>query len=111
MRKYFFKNKTFGWGWTPASWECPTKFFSSVKKFLLDDFCGAKISWVITLVYLIGMVVTFRKIDLHSHSGSDTLIGFSLPFIVFTLMFLFVCYKTGEKPEWRWGKKNKNSQS
>jgi hypothetical protein len=47
----------------------------------------------------------FRNVDQSSHSASDTLINFTLPAIALTALFIFLCYGTGEKPEWRWGAK------
>jgi uncharacterized membrane protein YhaH (DUF805 family) len=82
-RKLWFRAKNFGWGWQPASWQ----------------------GWVIMLVYIVLVVSFALTIDEKSHSVSDTLIGVALPFVVLTSILLAICYKTGEKPEWRWGKK------
>ena len=83
MKKIWFKNKTYGWGWTPASWE----------------------GWVVLFTYLASVVWIFRDIDSRSHSGSDTLIGFFVPMIAMTAVLIFIAYRTGEKPEWRWAGK------
>jgi hypothetical protein len=80
--KIWFKAKLYGWGWNPITWQ----------------------GWVVTLMYCVGIVTFFTYVDAVSHSVSDTLIRFALPFIVFTSLFLSVCYMKGEKPRWRWGK-------
>ena len=77
----WFKAKKYGWGWTPISWQ----------------------GWFVIIVYVIVNVKYFTLIDKNSHSGSDTLISFSPIFILTTVILLIICYKKGEKPEWRWG--------
>lgn len=58
------------------------------------------------VVYVALTVATFRDIDLHSHSdSSDTLTGFVPPLLLlYTFVLILICYLTGEKPRWRWGK-------
>ena len=80
-KKLWFKAKWFGWGWRPVSWE----------------------GWAVTALYLFIIITKFQEIDAKSHSGSDTLIGFALPFILYTVGLLIICYLTGEKPHWSWG--------
>ncbi len=82
-KKKWFKRKLYGFGWTPATWQ----------------------GWLALLVYLGVIVLVFRKIDEASHSGSDTLFGIFIPFLILTIAFIFLCYKTGEKPRWQWGKR------
>ena len=79
--KLWFKAKRYGWGWYPVSWE----------------------GWIIILIYTFIMVKIFLSIDMNSHSGSDTLINFAIPFIVLTSILLTICYKKGEIPGWHWG--------
>ena len=81
MERLWFKAKTYGYGWYPCSWE----------------------GWTIILVYIMVLLITFRIVDLRSHSGSDTLIGMFVPFIVLTLLLIVICYKTGERTRWKWG--------
>lgn len=81
-KKLWFKAKRYGWGWTPSSWQ----------------------GWLVLVVYLAAACSVFRYTDMTSHSGSDTLIGFFLPFIGLTTLLLVVCYLKGEKPGWHWGK-------
>lgn len=84
-KKYWFRAKTYGWGWgLPSSWQ----------------------GWVVLLIYFILNIYIFRDIDKAPHSASDTLINFILPFILSTIILLIICYFTGEKLKWRWGRKD-----
>lgn len=78
---YWFRAKTYGWGWTPASWQ----------------------GWMILLIYMYALVTMFLSVDARSRSGSDTLISLAVPFILATTIMIAICYRTGEPPEWRWG--------
>lgn len=84
MKKLWFRRKTYGWGWYPNAWQ----------------------GWVILLLYVAYIVWQFKKVDSLSHSGSDTLYGFSVPFIIATLVLIVVCIWKGESPRWQWGKKD-----
>lgn len=80
-KRYWFKRKLFGWGWTPATIE----------------------GWAMTFVFCGLIVVNFFRIDSHSHSVSDTLINF-VPQTLFLLFLLgVICYIKGERPKWQWG--------
>ena len=82
MERLWFKAKTYGYGWYPCSWQ----------------------GWTIILVYIMVLLITFRIVDLRSHSGIDTLFGMFVPFIVLTLLLIVIGYKTGERARWKWGK-------
>ncbi len=83
-KRIWFKRKTYGWGWTPATWQ----------------------GWLVTGVYLalISLLVLSREkaIPGNPDSGTNFLV-FGIPFIALTALFIFVAYKTGEKPKWQWG--------
>ena len=82
MKKLWFKNKTYGYGWTPASWE----------------------GWLSLFVYIVLLTIIVLNADQNSHSGSDTIYGSLIPVVLLTGLFLLLCYKKGEKLKWRWGK-------
>jgi hypothetical protein len=82
QKKLWFKSKSYGWGWYPVTWQ----------------------GWIITLVYIVFLAYIFTVSDLDSHSVSDTLISVSVPFILSSSLLIWICYKKGEKPTWRWGK-------
>lgn len=83
MKKYWFKNKTYGWGWTPASWE----------------------GWLVLAIYVAGNAGAFIAFDQSPHELNDVLMSFSPYLLVSTAALIYICYRFGEKPVWRWGKK------
>jgi len=38
-------------------------------------------------------------------AGGNVFYSVVLPEIVLTIVLIWICYKTGEKPGWRWGNK------
>lgn len=76
----WFKRKTYGWGWTPANWK----------------------GWAATAVYILALIgyPFFSRYGLYQFSD----VVFLILVIVLTAVFIFIAYKKGEKPEWRWGK-------
>ncbi|MFZ1549719.1 MAG: hypothetical protein WAT44_04620 [Microgenomates group bacterium] len=78
----WFKSKNYGWGWYPATWQ----------------------GWLVLFTFLVIEIWNFMWLDSISHSNSDTLRLFLIQSIVLTLVLIAICYKTGEKPRWRWGK-------
>lgn len=83
VSKPWFRAKKYGWGWgLPLTWQ----------------------GWAVLAVYLGFIVYDFQRIDSHSHSGSDTLINFVPEVILASIILVIICYLTGEKPKWRWGK-------
>jgi hypothetical protein len=92
MKKLWFKRKTYGWGWTPCTWE----------------------GWCTIFLYILlvlALVLTKEKdISGNPDSGSN-FITFALPIIVLTIVLVFVAYTKGEKPRWQWGEKNKDITS
>ncbi len=83
-QKPWFKTKMYGWGWTPAAWQ----------------------GWLILVGFVAIVVWNFFRIDAQSHSNSDTLRPFIIQTVTLTLILIWVCEKTGEKPRWKWGNKN-----
>lgn len=81
-RKLWFKRKTFGWGWTPCSWE----------------------GWAITLGYLVLVLFFISTVD-ETSSIADIIFLFILPLAIITLILIEIAYKKGEKPRWQWGSK------
>ncbi len=82
-KKYWFAAKTYGWGWTPATWQ----------------------GWLILVIFVGLIVVNFLRIDAASHSISDTLLAFVPETFLLILVLILICWKTGEKPHWQWGDK------
>ncbi len=82
-KKLWFKAKDYGWGWQPSSWQ----------------------GWLVLSLYLVFNINVFWGVDNQSYYGRGDLINHFLPLVVSTVILIIVCYKKGEKPEWRWGKK------
>lgn len=80
-KELWFRRKTYGWGWTPSTWQ----------------------GWVVIALYLLFVFPIFFYSDDNLHSASDTLLGAVLPFIILTSGLIFICYKKGESPKWQWG--------
>ncbi|MBX4211799.1 MAG: hypothetical protein KW806_03375 [Candidatus Yanofskybacteria bacterium] len=78
----WFKEKRYGWGWYPVTWQ----------------------GWFVVAGYVALMVWIFRNIDKDSHSVSDTLIPFFPYFVIATGALIYICFKKGGWPHWRWGK-------
>lgn len=74
-KKLWFKAKCFGWGWYPCSLE----------------------GWLVLLVWAILFVLSVIKMD---HEWLKNL----LFIFIITGILIWVCWKTGEKPRWRWGR-------
>jgi len=85
--KKWFKAKSYGYGWTPASPE----------------------GWWVLLLYICSNITVFFAIDANSYSISDTLIAFAPVFLAQTFLLYVICVWKGEKPKWRWSGKKLNS--
>ena len=82
MEKLWFRRKRFGWGWTPATWE----------------------GWLSTAIFLGAIYWNARRFGLAAQTGKETKsTEFILESILMVIVFIFVCYKKGEKPVWQWG--------
>jgi uncharacterized membrane protein YhaH (DUF805 family) len=75
QKKIWFKAKHYGWGWYPSSWE----------------------GWLIMLAWIALFTLAVIKMD------HEWLKNFVFIFII-TAILIWICWKTGEKPKWRWGK-------
>ncbi|MEK6909379.1 MAG: hypothetical protein AABX23_04990 [Nanoarchaeota archaeon] len=53
--------------------------------------------WIVTSIYALSVLFIFFKIDVNSHSVSDTLINMTIPFIVLSLIFIIICKKASSK--------------
>jgi len=81
-KKLWFAAKTYGWGWTPATWE----------------------GWLVIAIYLSFVFRDVRRIDATLSTGSSSPIVLTLPILIATTALIAVSYWKGEKPRWRWGK-------
>ncbi len=83
--KLWFKAKTYGWGWYPVSWE----------------------GWLVTGVFAALAALPAPLLASLGFVNDRTGLLFTLVFLLYialiTALLLWVCYRTGEKPRWRWG--------
>lgn len=77
-RQYWFPAKKFGWGWGPPRvWQ----------------------GWVVVILSLAMVALgALRLLPLHP-------IAFLFYTLIIAGVLTFICYITGEPPQWRWGDK------
>lgn len=86
--KLRFKNKTYGYGWVPVSWE----------------------GWLVTWLYAAIVIILTTTLDENSSRREVFFMGV-LPIVLLTITLLRIAYKKGEKPEWRRGEKTEKWKS
>lgn len=89
MKTLWFRNKTYGWGWYPATWQ----------------------GWTVLAVFIALLVVNTLTLTAVPEPTPTMLTWFFTREAVLVLLLLVVCYKTGEKPHWQWGDKGKTGKS
>lgn len=77
----WFKRKSYGWGWTPATWQ----------------------GWLTLAGFLALMVANTIRLNMARTSVNDFLINFIPQTILLVLVLILICYMTGETPKWQWG--------
>jgi hypothetical protein len=89
MKTYWFKAKTYGWGWYPSAWQ----------------------GWLVTLGFLVLQLGNVYRLDFIRGASEQRLATeFVLETFFFVGILIWICYKTGEKPGWRWGGKGKGGK-
>jgi hypothetical protein len=84
-KRLWFKAKRFGWGWYPCTWQ---------GVLITLAFCGG-----ILLIDLHALHVT----EATTNNTATFLWNYFPPLTVLSAIMIWICYKTGEKPKWRWG--------
>lgn len=84
---YWFKNKMYGYGWTPARWQ----------------------GWIVLGLYLnlVVWVVIYAEKNSVLEEKSFHFISFV---VATTLLLLAVCWRTGEPLRWNWGNKKEDTK-
>jgi hypothetical protein len=76
-KKIWFPAKKFGWGWgPPVCWQ----------------------GWVVLLVYIALLVAAPWLVSPHK-----TLSGYIAYVTGISAVLIYICWRKGEKPRWRWG--------
>jgi len=80
QERLWFRNKLYGWGWYPVTWE----------------------GWLAILAFVgyITILITAFALYLTTPGGIVLFLGGTLAGV---LLLLAVCVMKGEKPVWRWG--------
>ena len=80
---YWFKKKIYGWGWFPVKWQ----------------------GWFVIIIFALLMI--WVSLGINDSSSNQEIIWFFVKLFLIVAGLIFVCYKTGEKPRWQWGLKDK----
>lgn len=86
--KLWFRRKTYGWGWTPCTWQ----------------------GWFAVLVYIV-LVYAFVLVGSTTDSVTDRFFNCFLPLVFITIIFIELGYIKGETPKWSWGKPKNKEES
>jgi hypothetical protein len=79
-KEIWFKNKTYGWGWTPCAWQ----------------------GWTVTAAFVAALTVVPGMV---SKSYGTNSVQFWLALLGLVAGLLGVCVWKGEKPRWNWPKR------
>lgn len=84
-KKLWFKAKKYGWGWTPVSWE----------------------GWLALVVFIGFNIYNYFQVQEQTDTITSALVSYIIWLLITTGILIFICYKKGEKPTWKWGNKAK----
>jgi hypothetical protein len=92
MKKLWFRAKYYGWGWYPVTIE----------------------GWLVIagfVLVLTGSAFLFSNyMQIHAADPAGSLRYVALAFVAWItllmVLLIYICYKTGERPRWRWGGKD-----
>jgi len=79
----WFRAKHYGWGWYPVTWQ----------------------GWTIIAVFILAILGNYKRLEAVAITERELMKFFIPETIVLTLILIWISYKKGEKPEWRWGNK------
>lgn len=84
-KRYWFKRKMYGWGWTPATWE-------------------GWLSLGIFITLALGNWLVRYQPQGEMLTDRDML-QYVIELWVLVILLILLCIRTGEKPRWQWGKR------
>ncbi len=84
-KKLWFKAKSYGWGWTPCTWQ----------------------GWAVLVMYLFAVLNETTSAVIQAPTDVYSFLRFFPNIYILTVFLIIICYATGEKPSWRWGNKQK----
>ena len=80
-QRYWFKRKTYGWGWVPATRE----------------------GWVVIVVFIVLFTAQLVRVTQYIQTRQSVSLSIFLPAIGLIALLLGICWRTGESPRWQWG--------
>ncbi len=87
-KRYWFKRRLYGWGWTPATWE----------------------GWLSILVFLGAIVGNAFRVDSASYSTEEFLWQVIPATFILVGLLIGLCFWKGESPKWMWGIPKKDDE-
>jgi len=78
-KKLWFRAKYYGWGWYPCSWQ----------------------GWLVISVWAVIFILSISMIEENDHEIGKNFVVI----LVITALLIYISWKKGEKPGWRWGGK------
>lgn len=83
MQNKWFKRKTYGWGWTPATWQ----------------------GWLVLALFLVLELLNAWRLAHLNYPTEQFVVVYVVETLLLVTVLLVVVYCTGEKPRWQWGRK------
>jgi len=80
-KRYWFRAKLYGWGWTPATWQ----------------------GWVVIGIFFVLLLWNAFSLPGNDRATTEDLGKFFARLVVIIAGILAIAWKTGEKPRWQWG--------
>jgi uncharacterized membrane protein YhaH (DUF805 family) len=84
-RPIWFKAKTYGYGWYPATWQ----------------------GWLMILLWVVLLGLNAWRLMSTDMPPVENTVEFVAETLAMTAVLIYISYKTGEPPRWRWGKDDK----
>ncbi len=81
----WFKGKTFGYGWTPTTWQ----------------------GWLTIVVGVLPALIGALLMDSSETTSAQALLLYFIAVAIGVAFMIMVSYKKGPKPKWNWGRKLK----
>lgn len=81
--RVWFRRKRYGWGWTPARWQ----------------------GWLLLIIYTACVIMIMAQLDVAA-TADAALARITFPMLGVTAILVLLCYLTGEKPRWQWGRED-----
>lgn len=85
-KRYWFRRKLYGWGWTPATWQ----------------------GWLVLLGFVLLMLLNGYRLGMTASPDDGTVSNFVLEIVGLSLLLIVICWQKGEPPKWQWGLPDKS---